>query len=393
MSDGEKEAQREVGFDYSLGKLVLYFLKLGSIGFGGPVALTGYMQRDLVEQKAWITKEEYVEGFALAQLAPGPLAAQLAIYLGWARGRVLGATLTGIAFILPSFLMCVALAIAYIEYGSMAWIQSVFYTVGAAVIGIIIFSAFKLVKKTVGKDKVLLPIWTVSALMTAWTESESVWVFLAAGFIALIAKTSFQSRSQGPGFRAALFLPLWSVSGVSGPASGATLWSIATYFTKSGAFVFGSGLAIVPFLYGGVVQEYGWLSERQFVDAVAVAMITPGPVVITVAFIGYLVAGTAGAVIASLGAFLPCYLLTVIPAPYYSRFAKNQHIKFFVEGVTAAAIGAIAGATWVLGKRAIFDLPTLTIAIMTLVLIAKAKIPAPLIILASGILGILIKEL
>ena len=157
--------------------------------------------------------------------------------------------------------------------------------------------------------------------------------------------------------------------------------------------VFGSGLAIVPFLHGGVVIEHHWLTERQFLDAVAVAMITPGPVVITVAFIGYLVSGLAGGLVSALGVFLPCYLFVIIPAPYYSRFAQNTTVRAVVDGITATAIGAIAGAAFVLGKRAILDLPTAIIAIVILLTLLKTKkIPEPVLILLGGIVGLLVKE-
>jgi chromate transporter len=369
----------------SLKQLSMYFLKLGATGFGGPAALVGYMQRDLVEERKWITHEEYVEGFALAQLSPGPLAAQLAIYLGWVRGGILGATLVGGAFVLPSFLMCVVLAYAYIHFGALPWIQSLFYTIGAAVIGIIINSTFKLVKKTVGKDKVLLAIWIVSAIATAVYETEFLWLFLIAGFLNVVIKI--------PPSRSSTAFAIWPISlttGLLGEADQNSLTQIFLFFAKAGTFVFGSGLAIVPFLHSGVVQEHNWLTERQFLDAVAVAMITPGPVVITVAFIGCLVAGFAGGLVAAAGTFLPCYLLTVIPAPHFHKIQKYKRIKIFVEGLTAAAIGAIGGACWVLGKKAIIDVPTAVIAVVALLLLLKTKIPEPLLILSAGLLGIAI---
>jgi chromate transporter len=188
--------------------------------------------------------------------------------------------------------------------------------------------------------------------------------------------------------------PLWLTTGLVGSATGGTLWTIAWYFAEAGAFVFGSGLAIVPFLHGGVVTRFQWLDEQQFLDAVAVAMITPGPVVITVAFIGFLVAGLAGASVAALATFGPCYLFTVLPAPYFRKFAKHPGIKAFVDGVTAAATGAIAGAAFVLGRRAIFDIPTIAIALGTIALFARfKKVQEPLVIVAAGLLGIALKQL
>jgi chromate transporter len=370
-----------------LRRLVYYFLRLGTLGFGGPIALAGYMQRDLVERRRWLSKEDYVRGLALAQLAPGPLAAQLAIYLGWVRARVLGATLVAFAFIVPSFVMVLALAVAYVELGGLPWMQALFYGIGAAVIAIIARSVQKLTKLTLGRDPLLWAVFAINAVVTALTESEIVWVFIASGVLVYLVRIR-------PGFatRASSFAPwAWWFTGLHGPATGSVLWDLCIYFAEAGAFVFGSGLAIVPFLHGGVVEHYGWLTERQFLDAVAVAMITPGPVVITVAFIGFLVAGPLGASAAALGVFLPCYLFVVIPAPYFHRVAGNRSIKAFVDGVSAAAAGAIGGAAVVLGRRAITDVPTIAIAVATLVVLVKArKVPEPIVIIAAGVVGLAI---
>lgn len=366
--------------------LVAYFIKLGAVGFGGPIALVGYMQRDLVEDRRWVSTEDYKEGLALSQLAPGPLAAQLAIYLGWVNAGVLGATLVGLAFVLPSFLMVLALSAAYVRFGGIDWIQGAFYGVGAAVIGIIVRSAWKLASATMGKARLLWVIFALSAAVTAATETENVWFFLLCGAVGALA-----ARPPAPRFAAALLPWPFLLTGLHGPADGTVLWNIAWYFTQAGAFVFGSGLAIVPFLHGGVVNEFGWLSERQFLDAVAVAMITPGPVVITVAFIGYLTAGPLGAAVAALATFLPGYLLVIGPAPYFRKYAKNVGIKGFVDGVTAAASGAIAGAAFVLGRRAIVDLPTAAIAIATLAAMTwLKKAPEPILIVLAGAVGLLI---
>lgn len=377
----------------TLSQFVLYFLKLGTFGFGGPIALAGYMQRDLVERRRWLSKQDYVEGLALAQLAPGPLAAQLAIYLGWVKGRIRGATLVGLAFVLPSFVMVLALSALYVHFNGLSWMRGAFYGIGAAVIALIARSAFKLVKMTLSRDYLLWGLFAGSALVTAWTESEIVWIFLGAGILTLFVKAP-PKLAGATSSLALLPLPLWSVSGLAGPATAATLWTIGWYFAEAGAFVFGSGLAIVPFLRVGVVENFHWLNDQQFLDAVAVAMITPGPVVITVAFIGYLVSGYAGAVVAALATFLPCYLLTILPAPYFRRFAQNRSLKAFVDGVTAAATGAIAGAAVVLGKRALFDVPTILICLVTLgVIIRFKKAPEPLVILAAGGIGLIVTQL
>jgi len=367
-----------------LPQFVGYFLWLGTVGFGGPIALAGHMQQDLVDGRGWITQQDYVEGLALAQLAPGPLAAQLAIYLGYVRAGILGATLVGAAFVLPSFLMVLALSAAYVRYGGLSWMQGMFYGIGAAVIAIIARSAFKLTKLTLGKDRLLWVIFLALAVSTAWTSQEMIWLFLLGGVVSVVVKAlPAKVRASSP---ANLLL-----TGLVLPASG-TIGAIFLYFAKAGMFVFGSGLAIVPFLYGGVVQGHHWLTDRQFVDAVAVAMITPGPVVITVAFIGYLVAGVTGATAAALGVFLPVYLVVIVLAPSYKRWAKNPQLNAFVRGVTAAATGAIAGAVVVLARRSIYDLPTVLIGVLSLAVLMKWKVPEPLIITVAAVAGLALKH-
>src|SRR6266571_4158093 len=379
----ETEPRPHEPTEVSLAQFVGYFLWLGTVGFGGPIALAGHMQQDLVDERRWISREDYVEGLALAQLAPGPLAAQLAIYLGYLRAGVLGATLVGVAFILPSFLMVLALSAAYVRFGGLAWMQGMFYGIGAAVIGIIARSAFKLTKITLGKDRMLWAIFGVLAVSTAWTSREIIWLFLLGGVVAMLVK-SFPVRAR-VGSAAGLFLATAVL-----PAN-SRLWEIFLYFAKAGMFVFGSGLAIVPFLYGGVVQGHHWLTDRQFVDAVAVAMITPGPVVITSGFIGYLVAGFAGACVAALGTFLPCYAFVVVAAPAFRKYGKRPAIAAFVKGVTAAAIGAITGAVVVLGRRTITDIPTLVLALATLVVLWRwKKIPEPFIVLGAAVIGLVV---
>ena len=376
----------------TLREFVFYFLKLGTLGFGGPIALAGYMQRDLVDERGWIAPDDYKQGLALAQLAPGPLAAQLAIYLGWVRGRVLGATLVGIAFVAPSFLMVLVLSALYLKFGGLAWMQALFYGIGAAVIAIIAWSAARLARTTLGRDRLLWGLFAVSLIVTAWTAREIIWVFVASGFIPLLARARVRPSMSSKVLLVAPW-PGWLVSGLAGTASVGVLWKVFGYFAAAGLFVFGSGLAIVPFLHGGVVEQFHWLTERQFLDAVAVSMITPGPVVITVAFIGYLVAGPLGATVAAIGVFAPVYFVTVFAAPHFRRFAESPRIKAFVDGVTAAATGAIAGAVIVLGRRALVDLPTVLICAVTLTVIVRMKrVPEPALIAASGVVGLLLKH-
>ncbi len=379
---------------YSLWQLVRYMLALGTWGFGGPVALVGYMYRDLVEQRHWISEAEYKEGMTLAQLMPGPLAAQLAIYLGFVHHRLLGATMAGIAFVLPSFIMVVGIGAAYVSFGGIPWMQAVFYGVGACVIGIIAMSACKLTTKSIGRDKLLWAIYLVSAAITVATHNEIVWLFLGAGVLVWLLRAPPKRLLGGGGLNSiAASAP---VAGVL--AAQATDWhklgQIGAFFAYAGSFVFGSGLAIVPFLYSGVVKDYHWLTDRQFVDAVAVAMITPGPVVITTGFIGYLVSGFPGALVAALGTFVPCFLFTVLPAPYFKKHGKHPAIVAFVDGVTAAAVGALTGAVIVIAQRSITDWVTAALAVITAGLLWRfKKLPEPLIVIAAALIGLVVHPL
>jgi chromate transporter len=350
----------------SLARLALYFAKLGTTGFGGPIALAARMQKTLVDERQWFSRQDFLDGLALAQLSPGPLAAQLAMYLGAINRGVIGATVIGAAFILPSLLMVWAAAFAYVRVGGLPWIGAAFYGVGAAVIAIIVRSAWKLAKTTLTNDVLLWSIAAAMAIVTVITGREIVWLFFAVGFLPLI-KTRV---------RALLAVPILEI-----------LW----FFAKAGAFVFGSGLAIVPFLYGEVVQGRHWLTDRQFLDAVAVAMITPGPVVISVAFIGYLVAREPGMTAAAIGVFVPAYLVVITTAHRFRAIAQKQGVRAFVSGVTAAATGAMTGAAIVLGRRAIIDIPTTVIALITFAVLIKTKISDLWLIGASAIVGVLLR--
>ena len=376
-----------------LAGLVRYFLVLGTVGFGGPAALVGYMHRDLVERRRAIAEDTFTLALALAQIMPGPLAAQTAIAIGYFEGGVLGATLVGLAFVVPSFLMVLGLSWLYVAFGGLWWMQALFYGIGAAVIAIIAIAAYRLARGTNKRDPLLWGVFAALALVTMWAQAELAEFFIVAGLLVLVVR----ARPPLPallGILAAgavamvLAAAVQRASGGEQGVLGSVLLDLLLFFTKAGAFVFGSGLAIVPFLYQGVVQQFGWLTERQFTDAVAVAMITPGPVVITVAFIGYLVAGVWGAVVAAVGIFLPVYVLTILPAPWFGRHREDPQLKAFVQGATAAATGAIAGAVVVLGLRSIVDAPTALIGAISLAVLWRWKVQEPVIVAAAGLAGL-----
>jgi chromate transporter len=372
--------------------LVGYFLKLGTIGFGGPVALVGFMHRDLVERRRWVTEDTYRLALAFAQIMPGPLAAQCAIALGYFEQGLRGALLVALAFILPSFVMVVLLSMAYVAYGGLWWMQALFYGIGAAVIGIITIAAYKLARTTNKRDPLLWGIFAVVLVVTVLSRAELAQFFVLAGLLVLLVKAPpVWLKARMPFWTAvplAIPMQLMQVAPAGAQPAGSVLLDILLFFTKAGAFVFGSGLAVVPFMYQGVVQDFHWLDERQFTDAVAVAMITPGPVVITVAFIGFLVAGFAGATLAAIGIFLPVFVPVVVISPWFKRHRDNPQLKGFVQGATAAATGAITGSVIILGQRSIFDLPTAAIGLLSLGVLWRFKPTEPIVVGAAGLAGL-----
>ncbi|HYK96944.1 MAG TPA: chromate efflux transporter [Candidatus Acidoferrales bacterium] len=372
----------------SVADLARYFFRLGATGFGGPIALAGYMQRDLVERRRWVTQEEYLEGLAVAQTLPGPLAAQLAMWLGYVRRGVRGATVSALAFILPPFVIVTAVAALYVALSGTTLIQALFYGIGPAVIALILRGAWKLVRVTVRADRRLWAIFAVVAVVTFVVRSEVAILFIVAGLIGALLYAG-PIRASAPG--AASFVPV--VLGAAQSADLNTLVALGVFFFKAGAFTFGSGLAIVPFLQQGVVHDYGWLNEREFLDAVAMGMITPGPVVITAVFVGYLVAGFAGGTVAALGVFLPPFLMVVLFAPWIIRYRKHPAVQGFTKGATAAAAGAISGAAGVIATQVLVDIPTVAIFLLALLVLWRWKVPEPLIVGASALAGLAVASL
>ncbi len=367
-----------------LGELLGYFLRLGAAGFGGPIALAGYMQRDLIP-RGWITQQEYLEGLAFAQLMPGPLAAQLAMWIGFIRFGFLGASLVGLVFILPAFLVVLAVAILYVNFNGLAAVQALFYGIGPVIIAIVLRSAVRLARATVGQDRRLWIIFGLLALITVFARAEIAALFLLAGVVGILLYSPRRWKKPAKLLPGIALLPI-----VSGGVTLPLLASLGSFFVMAGAFTFGSGLAIVPFLHHGVVLQHHWLNERQFLDAVAVGIITPGPVVITAAFVGYLVAGFWGAVVSAAGVFLPVYLFVLFIGRIIIRYREAPVLKGFVKGATAAASGAIAGAAVILAQGAIVDIPTLVVGLASLACLWRFKIPEPLLVAAGAAVGLVL---
>jgi len=374
----------------TLAGLVRYYLKLGSSGFGGPIALVGYMQRDLVEDRRWFTEQEFQQAIAVGQTMPGPLAAQAAMWFGYLHAGARGAAAVAVPFVLPPFLIVTGVAVFYAEYQGLVWVHDIFRGVGPAVLAIIAIAAYKLARSTNKTDPVLWGIALVLCAVTAIAGAEIVWLFLLAGAFGAIY---YGGGLPKPSRSVASVSPLGLLAAVKGFAwtgSGASLGSLGWFFFKAGAFTFGSGLAIVPFLQQGLIEEHAWLTEQQFVDAVAMGLISPGPVVIMATFAGYLVFGLVGAIVATICVFLPALLLVVIPGPFIRRHERHPRLQGFVKGATAAAAGAIAGAAIVIGGQVIEDAWSVMIAVLALVLLLQKKLTVsePVLVAAAAAVGL-----
>jgi chromate transporter len=369
-----------------------YFLGLGTWGFGGPIASVGYMQRDLVQRRAWISRIDFLDGVALGQTMPGPLAAQVVMWLGFLRAGTRGALAASAAFIAPSFTLVLAVAIAYAHYQGLPVVQALFAGIAPAVMAIIAVAAYKLARMTNRRDWRLWAISAVLGVVTAVTGAEIAVLFIAAGLlmITLDAPPRWLRRPRPPTVGVVPGLGPLAGKTLAVAAGGGTLIALGWFFLKAGAFIFGSGLAIVPFLRQGVVHDHHWLTDGQFLDAVAIGLITPGPIVITATFIGYLAAGWQGAIVATVAIFTPIFLGVVLPGRWFIRHRDNAQIKAFVAGATAAAAGAIAGAVVVLSRQTIHTWAAAVIAAVGLGLLLKWKIKEPYLVAAGAAAGILL---
>jgi chromate transporter len=368
-----------------IGELVRYFLRLGFLGFGGPVALVGQMERELVDQDKWLTKEQMREAIAICQSLPGPLAIQVGVYVSYLRGVFWGAWAGGWAFILPNFVIVASLGALYVYLGDLQPVTAIFYGVSPAVIALILHSCYRLAK--LGMEDWLQ--WVIAAVCFAVTvilQAEVALLFIGAGIVGILYYGSLFKRTPP-----ALSIAVLPILAQLGPAatSSSLLGKLLLFFLKAGSLTFGSGLVIVPFLEQGLVQQFGWLDQRQFLIAVAIGMISPGPVVITATFVGYLVAGFWGSVVSTIGIFLPSFLLVLIVAPVLARHRGNPNVQGFVKGAYAAAIGTILGACVLLGRVAISDWLTVLIGVVSLAILFRWKVSNSLLIAATAAVGLI----
>jgi chromate transporter len=384
-----------VGTHVRIRDLVWYYLRLGALGFGGPVALCGQMERELVQGRKWVTKDEMREAIAVCQSLPGPLAIQVGILISYLRGGFWGAWAGGWAFILPNFVIVASLAALYVHFGGLSPVTAIFYGVSPAVIALILHSCYRLAKLGM-EDWLQWVIVAASLAITVAVQAEVALVFIGAGLIGILY---YGSLLRG---RLATSLPFLGAVPLGADATpeglGAVLGKLVVFFLKAGSLTFGSGLVIVPFLEKGLVQQTGWLDERQFLVAVAMGMLSPGPVVITATFVGYLVAaerfgslmaGFWGSLASTVGIFLPSFLLVLIVAPILIRHRANANVQGFVKGAYAAAIGTILGACILLGKIAIGDWLTALVALLSLVVLFRWNVSSPIVVAVTAVVGLI----
>ncbi len=368
-----------------IGELVVYFLRLGLLGFGGPVALVGQMERELVAERKWLTKDQMREAIAVCQSLPGPLAIQVGIYVSYLRGGFWGAWAGGWTFIFPNFVIVAALGALYVHLGDLKPVTAIFYGMSPAVIALILHSCYRLAKLGM-EDRVQWLIAAACFVVTVVVQAEVALLFIGAGIVGIFIYGNIVRRSSS----AALQISFTPVLAQLAPAtSSSTIGKLFLFFLKAGSLTFGSGLVIVPFLQQGLVQQYSWLDQRQFLIAVAIGMISPGPVVITATFVGYLVAGFFGSLVSTVGIFLPSFVLVLLAAPLLARHRANPNVQGFVKGAYAAAIGTILGACVLLGKIAIGDWLTALIGIASLAVLFTWKVSNPLLIVATAVIGLI----
>jgi chromate transporter len=371
-----------------MGELVLYFLRLGLLGFGGPVALVGQMERELVNERGWLRKDQMREAIAVCQSLPGPLAIQVGIYIAYLRRGFWGAWAGGWAFILPNFVIVAALGALYVYLGDLKPVTAVFYGVSPAVIALILHSCYRLAK--LGMEDWLQ--WTIAAIcfvVTVALRAEVALLFLGAGVVGVLYYGDLLRRSSTTSLVLAAPIAGSSSTTFAPAASASTLGKLLFFFLKAGSLTFGSGLVIVPFLEQGLVREYGWLDQRQFLVAVAIGMISPGPVVITATFVGYLVAGFLGSLVSTIGIFLPSFILVLVAAPILARHRGNPNVQGFVKGAYGAAIGTILGACILLGRIAIGDWLTALIGLASLAVLFRWKVSNPFLMAATALVGVI----
>lgn len=360
-------------------EIITYFLKIGILGFGGPMAHIAMMDSELVEKRKWATKDEFLDGLAVCNLLPGPASTQLGIYLGYVKGGILGGILAGISFIFPAFIIITVLSYIYFKLGNIPSINGILYGVNAVVIPLISTSLLKMYKKTI-LTKSQFIIFLTTTISITFFRLNMIVAMIFSGIVGIIIYSDILKKKNNTKLRSIAFpmatLPLLS--------------DLFLFFIKVGSFIYGGGLVIIPFIENEVVNKLGWLTQSEFLSGIALGQITPGPVVITSAFIGYKVFGALGSLIATVAIFLPSFLFILIAAPYLKKIKDISWVKAALKGINASVIGSILSAIISLIPTAIIDIPTFLIVILGFIAILKYKINILWCVFTSGVIGLIL---
>ncbi len=360
--------------------LALTFLRLGATAFGGPAAHIALMQHEFVRRRGWLTDGEFLDLVGAASLIPGPSSTEVAIYLGYRRAGLAGLALAGTCFILPAALIVTAIAWAYVRFGTLPAAGGLLHGIEPVVVAVIAQALW-----TFGRTALkswLLAVVGAAALALHLSGTNPVLLLAAAGAIAAAA------RARGavlPAFAAPLSLMATGATPVAGDVS---LGKLLLVFLKAGSVVFGSGYVLLAFLRGDLVERLGWLTESRLVDAVAIGQMTPGPVFTTATFVGYVLHGTSGAVVATLGIFLPSFILVAVSGPFIPRLRRSAIAGAFLDGVNVASLALMAAVSFQLGRAAVIDVPTALIALGSLVLLLRFRVNSTWLVLGGAVVGL-----
>lgn len=379
----------------TLWELFKYYLYVGSTAFGGPLAIINTIRTDLVEKRGWLEKEEFEHYFGYAQIAPGPMAFQVGVYNGFFKFGIPGAALCGFALVLPSYLLVLAFSIFYQKYNDISYVQFALYGISPAIIAIILHSGIKLSKNVLKKDYFLFFIFFASIALTIFLKVAILYLIISSGIIALIYYSIKNNKSEKlnllPLFIASPFAFIERFMDEVTQSMGSKLLDLALVFLKTGSLTYGSGFVIIGVLQQDVVNNYHWLNQADFLAGISFGNITPGPVVITSTFIGYLTAGLTGSLVSTFCIFFPTFCFVLILAHSIGKFKNNFYLKSFIKGANAAAIGAILSTAYNLSGSSMIDIPTWIIFAISLLILFRVKVNTLYLIVAAAACGIAIR--
>jgi chromate transporter len=355
------------------------FLKLGTIAFGGPAAHIAMMEEEVVVRRRWLTRQQFLDYLGATNLIPGPNSTELAIHIGHVCGGPAGLVIAGACFILPAALIVTAIAYLYVRFGQLPIASGVLYTLKPVVIAIVVQALIRL-SRTAIKSRMLAATGAAAVVATALGANELV-VLIGGGLVAAAAVRPARPVAPAP----LLLSPAVIASATTTPAS---LLAIFALFVKTGAVLFGSGYVLLAFLRADFVDRLHWLTDRQLLDAIVVGQITPGPVFTTATFVGYVIAGWQGAIVATVGIFLPAFVFVAASGPLVPRLRRSPTAGAALDGVTVASLALMAVVTWQLGRAALPDVATWTIASVSLLLLIRYRVNSAWLVGAALAVGL-----